>query len=116
MVPNGVVKVNIQELTLFDFFPLNDSLLHSGEVLDTHGNMKQLGNNIINVWNTQDLKHAVYMATNMENEYCLDSVYIKVSGKDDNRMYALYIPNVAKKEDADKLIAVLKQDGFSLCR
>ena len=116
MLPNGVVKVRIQELSLLDVFPLDDSLLHDGEVIDAHGNLKKPGDHLINVWETPDLKHAMYMATNIENDYRVNSVYIKASGKGDNRNYMLYISNIVKKEEADKLISSLKQDGFSLCR
>jgi len=116
MLPDGVIKVKIQELTFLNLFPLHDSLFHNGEIIDSHGKLRRGEKQWIRIWDTEDLKHALYMATNMEMEYKLDQVYIKVKGDTEHRNYVLYVPDQEKKEDTDKFIASLRQDGYRLCR
>lgn len=116
MVPNGIANVKILELNFLDLFPIHDSLFHAGEFRDSHGKLRESEGNLIRIWATDDLKHAIYMATSMEIEYKLDPVYIKAAGSGIKRNYILYMVDSGKKEVTEKLISTLKQNGFSLCR
>lgn len=112
MVPFGVVPVKIHVLDLLDNLPVNDSTFFENDVWDCFAQKKMVEGIVVYVWKTEFWKHAFYMASDLAIDYCLDSVLVKSVGNIDHRLYYLLVSGIKTKEEANKLVTKLKQDGF----
>lgn len=111
MVSFGVVPVRITELKFLDSFPLEDSILNDKEIRDCYGNQKTLNKTTVYIWQSENWKHAFYMASSLALDYNTDSIVILISGEVENRKYSLLYTGIVSSSDS--LIKTLKSDGFS---
>ncbi|CAN5361910.1 hypothetical protein BH11BAC1_BH11BAC1_14200 [soil metagenome] len=112
MILYGVVPVKVQILSLLDLVDLSDSTIHEEEVWDCFSQKVELTDSSIFVWQTESVKHAFYMASDILLSYHLENVYVKAINARGERMYKLFIPLPQKNEEATALVNTLKKDGF----
>lgn len=116
MIPYGVVPVKVQILTFLDRIDLNDSTLSENEVKDCFSQKAKLTDSIIFVWQTESIKHAFYMASDMLLSYHLDNVYVKAIKTGNERRYKIFIPLPQELHDPIALLKTLKKDGFRFAK
>ena len=112
MIPFGVVPVKIQALTYLDQFPISDSLLKDNDVWDCHIQKVVLKDTTIFIWQTKNLKHALYMASDILLSYHLQNTFVKASDAGQSRRYLILIPLPDSKNYRNELLGTLKKDGF----
>ncbi|MEO8088353.1 MAG: septal ring lytic transglycosylase RlpA family protein [Bacteroidota bacterium] len=112
MIPYGVVPVKIQTLTFLDRIDLTDSTLKENEVWDCFSQKVELPDSAIFVWQTESVKHAFYMASDILLSYKLSNVYVKSIRTGNERKFKIFIPLPQVTTDALTLIRTLKKDGF----
>jgi len=112
MIPFGVVPVKIQPLTFLDRFPINDSSIGENEIRDCYAQKVELHDSAIFVWQTESIRHAFYMASDMLLNYHLQDVLVKATGTGAARKYKILIPCPATGEEARSLVKSFKSDGF----
>jgi rare lipoprotein A len=111
MVPNGVVPVKIEVLGYLNEMIINDSVFSIGEIRDCYGNEMEYSNETIHIWKTDNLKHAVYMASSL----CIDfdvNIGIKASEEKGTRTYSLMLTEIENKTEAEKIIKKFRKAGF----
>ena len=114
MVPDGITRIRIKELSILDLFPLDDILLYN-EDGNERDSLNKPGSHYIHVWETDGLKQAIYMAASLSIDRSMDSLYIKSDGKGHRLSYELCIPASLSKKENEKMVASFRMDGFSLC-
>lgn len=114
MVPFGVVQVKTSTLNYLNSYPLSDALLQNNEIWDCYGKRRELRDKTIFIWRTENLRHALYMASSLSLEQKKD-VLIKVNGVPGKRSYSLLLSEIDSREK-DKLISNFRNDGFFACK
>ncbi len=116
MVLFGVVPVKIQPLTYLDRINFSDSLIKENEVWDCFANKIELNDSSIFVWQTESIKHAFYMASDILLSYKFNDVYVRVAGTGKNRKYIILIPLSETRMESMTIIKTLMNDGFRFAR
>lgn len=112
MITFGVVEVKISRLTYLDSFIFDESKIHTGDIMDCYGNKKEVSKFSIYIWETMNLKHAMYMASNLSLEYHINAL-IKISEKNENRNYIILADKIKNKITAEHIITIFRKSGFS---
>ncbi len=99
MIPFGVVSVKIQELTFLNKLAISDSIMSENEVRDCYSNKVTFSDSAIFVWQTESLKHAFYMASELVLDYHLENAFVKASGNGTKRKYIVLIPKPKTNEE-----------------
>src|SRR4051812_38380814 len=69
MIPFGVVPVKIKPLTYLERANLNDSMIAENEVWDCFSEKLDVQDSLIFLWQTESIKHAFYMASDILLDY-----------------------------------------------
>ena len=112
MVRFGVVPVKIKELHLLDKKLIDSSIVKKENIWDCFGKKQVLKNNSVFVWQTENWKHAFYMGSNISLQLKLKSIVIKINKKKDSLQYQLIVSGIDTKENAEKIVTLLKNNGF----
>ena len=112
MIPFGVVPVKIKPLTFLDRANLNDSMIKENEVWDCFSKQIELQDSTIFIWQTESIKHAFYMASDILMDYHLSNVYVKAIHSGEKRKYMILLPLGLTYEYTQAFVKTLKQDGF----
>jgi hypothetical protein len=116
MIPFGVVPVKIQPLNYLDHGPLLDSLMRENEVWNCYSERIELADSAIFLWQTESVKHAFYMASDLLLSYQLENVYVRASSSGTNRKYKILIPRKGDEVETKALIKKFRKDGFQFAR
>jgi rare lipoprotein A len=116
MIPFGVVPVKIQPLTFLERSNLNDSMINDNEVWDCFSHRVEMEDSTIFLWQTQSIKHAFYMASDVLLSYHLSNVFVKAVHSGDVRKYLILLPLLSSADDTKSLVKTLKNDGFLKAR
>lgn len=116
MIPFGVVPVRIQPLTLLDYVSLTDSAMKEDEVWDCFSNKTVLHDSTIYIWQTESIKHAFYMASDILLSYQLQNVYVKAIRSGTERKYLLLVPKPSSHRDLLEQVNIFKKDGFKFTK
>jgi hypothetical protein len=68
------------------------------------------------LWQTQSIKHAFYMASDVLLSYHLSNVFVKAVHSGDVRKYLILLPLLSSADDTKSLVKTLKNDGFLKAR
>lgn len=112
MIPFGVVPVKIRPLTFLDRPELTDSSIGENETRDCFSQKVVLHDSCVMVWQTEFIKHAFYVASDLLLSYQLENVFVKALGSGTGRRYRILIPCVPGSSDSKKLVRNLRKDGF----
>jgi rare lipoprotein A len=113
MVPFGVVPVKIDILKFLDQTPIPDPLLQEGRLWNCYGKNQQLTNHTVYIWQTDNWKHAFYMASNLNMELKITSLVVKVTGQSKNKRYLLLATGIKDRKTAEENIKLFHANGFS---
>jgi rare lipoprotein A len=116
MIPFGVVPVKIQPLTYLDKYPFNDSLVNENETWDCFSKKVDVADTTIFVWQTESVKHAFYMASDILLSYGLENVFVKAVNSGEKRKYKILVPKPVESDGSKTLIKTFKKDGFQFAK
>ena len=112
MYEGGIAPVKILPLNFLERTKLADSLMKDGEVRDCFGNKKKISPMNIRLWQTDNIRHAFYMASVIAIDNGLDSVYVKAAGRGRSRVYRIIVSGIHKRREGIKLFNNLRNEGF----
>ena len=112
MYEGGIAPVKILPLNFLEKTFLADSLMSDGAVRDCFGNKKKISAMNIRLWQTDNIRHAFYMASTVVLDEGIDSVYVKAAGAGRGRTYRLIVGAIHKRREGIKLFDKLRNDGF----
>ncbi len=113
MVPFGVVPVKIDVLKFLDQTPIPEQLIQEEKIWNCYGKIQGLTNHTVYIWQTDNWKHAFYMASNLNMEYKISSLVVKVSGQSKNKRYSLLATGIKDSKSAEESIKLFRSNGFS---
>jgi rare lipoprotein A len=112
MTDAGVIRVRINTLSLLDKLPLSDTIFNEGEIWNCYGGQSELESTSIYIWQSEFFKHAFYMATALALDYSSDSIFVRVVGNLNHRVYQVLATGLKAKESSS-LLQRLVNDGFT---
>jgi len=112
MIPFGVVPVKIQPLTFLDRSNLNDAMIKENEVWDCFSHRIELKDSTIYLWQTESIKHAFYMASDVLLSYHLSNVFVKAINSGESRKYMVLLPLATSDDETKSLVKTLRKDGY----
>jgi rare lipoprotein A (peptidoglycan hydrolase) len=113
MVPFGVVPVKIDVLKFLDQTPIPEPLVQEEKIWNCYGKKQGLTNHTVFIWQTDNWKHAFYMASNLNMEYKIPSLVVKVSGQSKNKRYSLLATGIKDSKAVAESIKLFRTNGFS---
>ena len=113
MLPFGVVPVKIDVLKFLDQTPIPEPLIQEDKIWNCYGKKQQLSNHTIYIWQTENWKHAFYMASNLNLEFKITSLVVKVSGQLKNKKYTLLATGIKDNKTVNENIKLFRSNGFS---
>jgi len=112
MIPFGVVPVKIKPLTFLERAHLNDSMIGENEIWDCFAKKMELQDSAIFLWQTESIKHAFYMASDILLSYHLSNVFVKAIHSGEERKYMVLVPMQLTSDDTKEFVSTLRKDGF----
>jgi rare lipoprotein A len=112
MYEGGIAPVKILPLNFLERTTLADSLMIDEEVRDCFGNRKKISPMNIRLWQTDNIRHAFYLASTVVIDDGIDSVYVKSVGKGRNRNYRLIISAIHNRGVGIKIFNKIRNEGF----
>ncbi len=116
MLDDGIIKVDIQELSVIQLSKEREEIFNKNELLDVNGKIVRLKKTSINIWESHHLEHVLYMVINLKLNFDLEEVYIQGKGSGKTRKYSIIISNIKSKDEAIILVNKLKNEGFRKSR
>ena len=113
MVPFGVIPVKIEVLNFLDHLHLEDNMFTQNETRDCYGSLASLNDRTLYIWQTDNLKHAFYMASSLALELKTDGICIRISGPPQKRKYLLLLSCIDTRQEAAEWIKKLKHMGYN---
>lgn len=108
----GIARVKVLPLNFLERTILADSLMKDGDVRDCFGSKKKISPMNIRLWETDNIRHAFYLASTVVLDNGIDSVYVRAAGNGKSRKYRLVISALHKKGEAQKLFNKFRSEGF----
>ncbi|HMT30699.1 MAG TPA: septal ring lytic transglycosylase RlpA family protein [Bacteroidia bacterium] len=109
---HGLVQVKVEVLDIIQLTPELDSAFHASAIVDCLGNVSTLQGITLSLWSTEDLVHAIYIATDLYIKEDVNKVLIGtkiISGK--NR-YHILVTGIENKKKAMELKDHYERKGF----
>ncbi|MBK5286279.1 MAG: septal ring lytic transglycosylase RlpA family protein [Bacteroidia bacterium] len=113
MYEGGIASVKILPLSFLDRTILADSLMKDGDVRDCFGSKKKISPMNIRLCQSDNIKHAFYLASTIVLDDGIDSIYVKATGNGRNRRYRLLVSALHNRREAKKLFMKLRNEGFT---
>lgn len=116
MIPFGVVPVKIQPLTYLDRVAFSDSTLKENDVWNCFSEKVELNDTTIFVWQTESVKHAFYMASDILLSYRLEDVFVKAVHSGEKRKYKILVPRPQDQTVSLELLKRFRKEGFQYAK
>jgi hypothetical protein len=101
---------------LLDKQLIDSTIVKKENIWDCYGKKQALKNNSVSFWHTENWKHAFYMASNISLQLKLNSIVVKIKKVNDSLQYQLIATGIETKENAEKTVLRLKNNGFIAAR
>jgi hypothetical protein len=113
MLVYGVVPVRITPLVMLERLTVTDSVFHEGQIMDFHGNLLDtMPRGQVIMWQTEQWKHAFYMASELALRDGTKDLFVEVSRKEGRLMFSVVVAGIREQPAKKQLLKLFRSEGF----